>query len=68
MPAQHDLQNGVSWRKRLLISVAIGFALIPVWRLSDSLPGRLGIVASVATAVFVLSLVVDKLRERYGSR
>ena len=38
-----DQDNGVSWRKRLLISVAIGFALIPVWRLSDSLPGRLGI-------------------------
>ena len=38
--------------------------MIPLWRLSDELPGRLAIIVAVAAALFILSLAFEWNRRR----
>lgn len=43
------------WWKRALLALAIVFCLVPLWRVSDSMPGQLLIVVGAAMVLFMVS-------------
>jgi hypothetical protein len=51
---------------RAAVSLAVGFALIPVWGLAHSTLARLAIVMAVAVVVFTVTSAVRPLSRHRG--
>jgi hypothetical protein len=49
---------------RVAVSVACGFALIPVWKLGNSWVAQLGIIVGLAGVFYLASVLIDAKRQR----